>query len=78
MVPGHEGETYRPHLTLLRDVPEAEVDATKARFAGFRPAHTFRVDSISLICHYPDKPWQAGVDFPLGGLDGRPAAHRGS
>ena len=72
VVPGHEGETYRPHLTLLREVPEAEVDATKARFAGFRPARTFRVDSISLICHYPDQPWQAGVDFPLRRL-GRPA-----
>lgn len=65
VVPGFEGRTYRPHLTLLRGVPDAEVAAVRERLAGVRPNVTFPVRAVHLICHFPDAPWQEPRPYPL-------------
>ena len=74
MQPGYEGENYLPHLTMLRGVPAAELDAVRAALTGAHPSATFTVRSVALECHLPGQRWRARRTFPLGPRQRRLAA----
>lgn len=69
--PGEDIGVYRPHLTIVQQIPAADAEAARAIVERELPSFTFTATELALVGRRGGLAWETVTTFPLG-----PAAPR--
>lgn len=63
---GEDTGQFRPHLTVVQQIPAEQVGPTVARIERFDTAYTFPVSEAALVGRRAGIAWETIATFPLG------------